>query len=294
MSSPPAAARARLAGAAMILASAVVWPCMDAVAKHLAAAGYPTPQIAWGRYAANVVLLAPFVLARHGARSLLPPLRPLHLLRVALPVAVTVLLFHGFAHMPFAEASALLFVNPLLITAASGPALGERVGLSRWLAVAAGFLGALLVVRPGTALFSWHSMAPLGAAACFAASVILNRKLKGDVPALATTLHFGVLATVGLLPVAAAGGWRPFDLPFVGWLVLMAVFGGLALWLITAGYERAEASFLAPFHYVELAVATAIGVAVFGEVPGPVAGAGIALIVAAGLWVALRGERGAG
>ncbi|HET9554032.1 MAG TPA: DMT family transporter [Anaeromyxobacteraceae bacterium] len=288
MSAPPSAAPARATGVAMILASAVVWPCMDAVAKHLAAAGYPTTQIAWGRYAANVLLLAPLVLARHGPRALLPPLRGLHLVRVALPVGVTVLLFYGFAHMPFAEASALLFVNPLLITAASGPALGERVGLSRWLAVAAGFAGALLVIRPGSGLFTWASLSPLGAAACFAASVILNRKLKGDVPALATTLHFGVVASVGLLPLAAAGGWRAFDATFVGWLALMAVFGGLALWLITAGYERAEASFLAPFHYVELACATAIGVLVFGEVPDAVAASGIALILGAGLWVALR------
>jgi drug/metabolite transporter (DMT)-like permease len=173
MSAP--AARARTAGTAMILASAVVWPFMDAVAKHLAAAGWPTPQIAWGRYAANVLLLAPLVAARHGGRALLPSPRPLHLLRA-------------------------------------------------------------------------------------------------------------------LLPVAGLGGWRPPDASFAAWLVIMAVFGGLALWFITAGYERAEASFLAPFHYVELGVATVIGVAIFGEVPDALAGAGIALIVAAGLRVALRRE----
>jgi drug/metabolite transporter (DMT)-like permease len=288
---PPATpARRRAAGTAMILASAVVWPFMDAIAKRLAAEGWPTAQIAWGRYAANVLLLAPLVVARHGARSVLPSPRPLHLLRALLPVGVTVLLFHGFAHVPFAEATALRFVNPLLITALSGPVLGERVGLPRWLAVGAGFAGALLVVKPGTAVFTWHSLAPLGAAACFAAAAVLNRKLSGDVPAVATTLHIGLVGVVAVLPLAGLGGWRPPDASFVAWLVLMAVFGGLALWFITAGYERAEASFLAPFHYVELGVATAIGVAIFGEVPDALAGAGIALIVAAGLWVALRRE----
>lgn len=285
---PAPAARRRAAGTAMILASSVVWPFMDAVAKRLAAEGWATTQIAWGRYAANVLLLAPLVVARHGARAVRPSPRPIHLLRALLPVGVTVLLFHGFAHVPFAEASALLFVNPLLITALSGPVLGERVGLSRWLAVAAGFAGALLVIKPGTSVFTWHALAPLGAAACFAASAILNRKLTGDVPAMATTLHVGLLGLVAILPLAGLGGWRPIDAPFAGWLVLMAVFGGLALWFITAGYERAEASYLAPFHYVELAVATTLGVVIFSEVPDAVAGAGIALIVAAGLWVALR------
>jgi drug/metabolite transporter (DMT)-like permease len=285
---PRTATRARAIGTAMVIASAVVWPCMDAIAKHLAERGWPTSQIAWGRYAAGLVLLAPLVLARHGARRLLPPLRPVHLVRVALPVGVTLLLFHGFATMPFAEASALLFVNPLLITAFSGPALGERVGLSRWLAVGVGFAGALLVIRPGTEVFSWSALAPVGAAVCFAAAAVLNRKLKGDVPALATTLHFSVVATVGILPLAAGGGWRPLDASFLALLSVMAVFGGLALWLITAAYERAEASHLAPFHYGEVAVATALGVALFGEVPDLVAGLGIALIVAAGLWEALR------
>ena len=288
--STTAPARARAAGTAMILASAVVWPFMDAIAKWLAADGWPTPQIAWGRYAVNVLLLAPLVAARHGARAVLPSPRPVHLLRALFPVGATVLLFHGFAHVPFAEASALFFVNPLLITALAGPMLGERVGWSRWLAVAAGFAGALLVIKPGSALFTWHALAPLGAAACFAAAAVLNRKLSGDVPAMATTLHIGLLGLVAILPLAGLGGWRPAEAPFAGWLLLMAVFGGLALWLITAAYERAEASLLAPFHYVELGVATALGVAVFGEVPDALAGAGIALIVAAGLWVALRPE----
>jgi len=285
---PHPASRTRLAAVGMILLSAVVWPCMDAIAKHLAARGIPVGQIAWGRYTANVVLLAPVVAIRLGPRALLPPLGGLHLLRVALPVVVTLLLFAGLTAMPFAAASALLFVNPLLITALSGPVLGERIGLARWLAVGLGFAGALLVIQPGASVFRWVALAPLGAAVAFAAAAILNRKLKGDVPPLATTLHFGVVATVCLLPLAAGGSWRAFDAVLLGWLALMAVFGGLALWLITAAYERAEASVLAPFHYVELACATGLGVIAFGEVPDAATGAGIALILAAGLWVALR------
>lgn len=289
-----AAARSRLAGVGMVLLSAVVWPCMDAVAKHLGEGGVPVGQIAWARYTASLLVLAPVVLLRDGPRALLPPLRGLHLVRVVLPVLVTLFLFAGFTQMPFASASALLFVNPLLITAFSGPVLGERIGPARWLAVALGFAGALLVLRPGAGVFRWGALAPLGAAVAFAAAAVLNRKLKGDVPPLATTLHFGVVAAVGLLPLAAAGGWRPFDAPFLGWIALMAVFGGLALWLITAAYERAEASTLAPFHYVEVAGATALGVLVFGEVPDALTAAGIALIVLAGLAVVLRPAPGAG
>jgi drug/metabolite transporter (DMT)-like permease len=285
--------RAPLVAVGMILLSAVVWPCMDAIAKHLAERGVPIGQIAWGRYTANVLLLAPVVAWRLGPRALVPPLSAVHLLRTALPVLVTVLLFVGFSTMPFAAASALLFVNPLLITALSGPVLGERIGLARWLAVGLGFAGALLVLKPGTGVFRWGALAPLGAAVAFAGAALLNRRLKGDVPPLATTLHFGVVAGIGLLPFAARGDWRPFDAVLLGWLALMAVFGGLALWLITAAYERGEASALAPFHYLELACATALGVAVFGEVPDMITAAGIALIVAAGLSVVIRPGPGA-
>jgi drug/metabolite transporter (DMT)-like permease len=285
----PAAPRPhRLAAVGLILLSAVIWPCTDAVAKHLALQGVPTNQLAWGRYAAGSLLLAPVVALRHGGRALLPPLRGWHLLRVALPVLVTVFLFAGLAHMPFAAASALLFVNPLLITALSGPALGERVGVARWLAVALGFAGALLVIRPGAGVFQWTSVAPLAAAFAFAGAAVLNRKLKGDVPPVATTFHYGVVAVIALLPMAAAGAWRPFDAALVGWIFLMAVLGGVALWSIVLAYERAEASTLAPFHYAELACATVLGVIVFGEIPDAVTTAGIAVIIAAGLWVVLR------
>ena len=92
-------------------------------------------------------------------------------------------------------------------------------------------------------------------------------------------------ATRSLRGEAAGLGWRPFDAGLVAWLAAMAAIGGTAMWLVTAAYERAEASVLAPFHYVELAAAVAIGLAVFGERPDPVSIAGIALILAAGLAV---------
>lgn len=283
-----AAARARAVAVLMVVLSAVVWPMVDAIARVLSDRGVPATQIAWGRYTLNAALLLVPVLRRHGRAALLPRLAGPNLLRVLLPAVVTVLFFVGIAHLPFASASALLFVNPLLITAASGPVLGERVGAARWAAVGVGFAGALLVMRPGTDVFSWASLAPLGAAAAFAAVAVLNRRLAGDAPALATTFHYGLVSSVVLLPFAAGGGWKPLEPAVLGPLAVMAVFGGLAMWLVTSAYERAEASALAPFHYGELVFATGIGVVAFREIPDAVTLAGIALIVGAGLWVATR------
>lgn len=272
-----------LAAVLMVLASAALWPLMDAVGKHLVVAGYPAVEVAWARYAVNALFLLPVALARGGRGSLLPRRSPLHLLRAALPSAVTALLFVGLGHMPLASASALLFVNPLLTVALSALFLGERVGVRRWAAVALGFAGALVVLRPGTEVFTWASLAPLGAALCFSTTAILNRRLAGEASPLATTLHYAVAGSAVLLPWSAAGNWHPLGPAAVGWLALGAVVGSGCLWLVTTAYERAQASALAPFHFAELAAATAVGWIVFGEMPDATAVAGIALILAAGL-----------
>jgi drug/metabolite transporter (DMT)-like permease len=267
----------------MVLASSALWPLLDAVGKHLVVAGYPAVQVAWARYSVNVLFLLPVALSRGGRGSLLPRRSPLHLLRAALPSVVTALLFVGLGHMPLASASALLFVNPLLTVALSALVLGERVGARRWAAVAIGFVGALVVLRPGTEVFRWASLAPLAAALCYSTTVILNRRLAGEASPLATTLHYAVAGSVILLPGATAGNWRPLDLAAVGWLSLGAVVGSGCLWLVTSAYERAQASALAPFHFAELAAATAVGFVAFREMPDAAALVGIGLILAAGL-----------
>ena len=272
-----------LGAALMVLASAALWPLLDAVGKHLVVSGYPAVQVAWARYSVNVLFLLPVALSRGGRGSLLPRRSPLHLLRAALPSVVTALLFVGLGHMPLASASALLFVNPLLTVALSALVLGEQVGARRWTAVAIGFVGALVVLRPGTEVFRWASLAPLAAALCYSTTVILNRRLAGEASPLATTLHYAVAGSVILLPGATAGNWRPLDLAAVGWLSLGAVVGSGCLWLVTSAYERAQASALAPFHFAELAAATAVGFVAFREMPDAAALVGIGLILAAGL-----------
>jgi drug/metabolite transporter (DMT)-like permease len=274
----------------MVLLSAAIWPLMDGIAKHLVTSGVPAVQVAWGRYAANVLLLAPVAAARLGRKALLPRAAPAHLLRAALPGLVTALLFVGLGHMPFAAASAVLFANPLITVALSALVLGEHVGPRRWAAVAAGFGGALLVIRPGAALFQWASLAPLGAAVCFSVTAILNRRLAGQASPLATTLHYAVAATVVLLPGAALG-WQRFDATLVAWLALSSVFGSLSLWLVTVASERADASVLAPFHFAELGAAAVVGWIAFGEVPGGATLAGIVVILGAGLLATWRGGR---
>ncbi|HWE24897.1 MAG TPA: DMT family transporter [Myxococcales bacterium] len=274
-------------GVVMVISSAVIWPFMDAVARRLGEAGVPATQIAWGRYVLTGALLVPVVLARAGRRGLLPRPEPLHVIRAIIPAAIAVIFYMGLLFLPLASASALLFTNPLFITAFSALFLRERVAPYRWAIVATGFAGVLLVIRPGVDVFHPGALLPIATAIGFAALAVLNRKLAGGTPAIATTLHYSVVGVVLLSP-AAVLGWRPFDATLVIWLAIMAAIGGTAMWLVTAAYERAEASVLAPFHYVELVSAVAIGFVVFRETPEPSAIAGIVLILTAGVAVTYR------
>lgn len=284
--------RRETTGVAMVIASAAIWPFMDAVARHLGENGVPATQIAWGRYVLNAIVLLPFVFARGGGRAVLPRWEPLHIVRVTIPAVIAVIFFVGLRYLPFASASALLFTNPLFITAFSAIFLRERVGALRWAIVAVGFAGVLLVLRPGVEAFRPGALLPIVTAIGFAAWAVMNRKLAGDTPAIATTLHSSIIAAVVLAP-AAFFRWRPFEAVLVGWLAVMAIIGGTAVWLVTAAYERAEASVLAPFHYVELIAAVTIGLAIFHETPDAAAIAGIALILASGFAVSYRPERAA-
>jgi drug/metabolite transporter (DMT)-like permease len=274
----------------MVVFSASIWPLMDAIARHLGEIGVPATQIAWGRYVGSAALLLPFVLARSGRSALLPRWEPLHLVRAVIPAFIGVVFFVGLRFLPFASASALYFTNPLFITVFSAMFLSERVRAARWAAVAAGFAGALLVIRPGAELFRAGALLPLVSAIGFAAVAVMSRRLAGHTPASATTFHYSLIGAIALAPTAALG-WRSFDPALVLWLLAMAVIGGSATWLFTVAYERAEASVLAPFHYVELAAAVVVGFAVFGETPDLPALAGIALILGAGLAVSWRPRR---
>jgi drug/metabolite transporter (DMT)-like permease len=286
----PGGIRSETAGVAMVIASAAVWPFMDAIARHLGEEGVPVTQVAWGRYFLNAIVLLPIVFARGGGRAVLPRWEPLHIVRVIVPAVIAVIFFVGLRYLPFASASALLFTNPLFITAFSAIFLRERVGALRWAIVAVGFAGVLFVLRPGVEAFRPGALLPIVTAIGFAAWAVMNRKLAGDTPAIATTLHSSIIAAVVLAP-AAFLGWRRFDAVLVGWLAVMAIIGGTAVWLVTAAYERAEASVLAPFHYIELIAAVAIGFAVFRETPDTAAIAGIGLILASGLAVSYRPGR---
>ncbi len=274
--------------AALFLFAMFCFIGMDAVAKWLTGQ-IDLVMIVWGRYAAQTLLL----LLLFGP-SLPRRLRTRHVrlqtARSLLLLGATFLFFAGLEALPLSEATAIFFVAPLIVVALAGPMLGEPIGPFRWMAVAVGFGGMLMIQQPGAAAFQWASLLPLGAAACYAAQQIATRKVTAGDPAT-TTLIFTALAGTVLISCIAPFFWQTPDWRQALAMLAMGAIGGLGHFSMILALARAPASALAPFDYSSLVWAALIGIVVFDEILPPLTLAGAAIIAGAGLFVLWRERR---
>ena len=248
--------------------------------------------IIWARYLAQTVLMAGLFTPRMG-RRVFQTLRPwLQLARGLSLVGISILFISGLKFIPLAEATAVIFLTPLLVTIASAM-LGEAVSRSQWLAVGCGLLGVMIIVRPGGALFTPAILLPFGAAVCFTLYQLLTRRLSGtDHPVTSNFLSslVGTLVTSALVLLE----WRT---PSLQDTAMMAALGAMAMTghlLLTHAFRFASAAMLAPFTYAQIIFAGVVGLLLFGHAPDFGAMLGMAVIIASGLgmaWVQGRQAR---
>lgn len=278
-------------GIVLMLAAMAVVPVMDGVAKHLSAS-FPVLQVVWARYFFHLLILLPVVLWRHGAGALLLRNPWLQVARGGFLLGSTVLFFAAIAVMPIADALALVFVAPLVVTALSPLILGERVGLRRWTAVGVGFVGVVVIVRPGLSAFHPGMLLALGAGTVYAFYSLATRKLSGSAPPLVTLVYtalLGALVMSALVPVV----WTPPGTKDLFWMVLMGALAAGGHFLVIKSFEHAEASLLAPLGYSEIVMATVVGYVAFGDFPDAWTWLGVAIVITSGVYVSLRERRGA-
>lgn len=273
----------------MAAAQILVMPANDATVKYLVAS-LPAVQLTWARFFGNLVLLAPFVLARHGPAALRVSDPRLQLLRGLVIVAANLTFIAAVGTVPLADAIALIFVAPLVVTALSHLLLGEPVGPWRWAAVLIGFAGALVIIRPGMNEFGWTALLPLAAALCYALYLLITRRLVGTAPALVTqTITAAVGAAIASLLVPFV--WQA---PTAGETALMVFIGTASCvghLLITVAHDHAEASTLAPLTYLSIVGATLFGWLIFGDLPDALTLAGAAIVIGSGLFIGLHARR---
>ena len=286
-------------GVALVLLMAVCFATLDTTAKYLGQA-LPVLLVLWARYAVQAVVMGLWLGLRalRGGGNLFACGHPrFQMLRGALLLGCSALLFFGIQHMPVAEFTAVAMLAPVLVTLMAAALLRERLSPLRALLVLGGFAGALLVVRPGSGLFGWAALMPLAMALVYAAYQLLTRKLAGLEHPLTTHFYTGAVGTaivsVVLLasPVQARASLAAA--PVSLWLLM--VFAGLAgtaghLCLILA-VGLAPLAVLMPFTYTQIGFASLGGWWVFGHVPDGWAWIGMAVVAACGataVWLNLR------
>ncbi len=298
--------RSTTLGAAWAIAAVFCFSVNDVFIKFLSGS-YALHEIVLIRSSVGLLVVLGLIVPLAGGLARLKTQRlGAHILRGLCVVFANLCFFLGLAAMPLAEAVAIFFVSPLLISLASVVFLGETVGARRWSAIAVGLVGVLIVLRPGTSAFQYAALLPLAAAFGYAGLHVLTRKIGGTEGGASLIFYVQLTFLVVSLLIGLVLGDGKFEgsqqpslaflfrawiwpTPEDAWILLFvgvtSAFGGYA---IGQAYRMSEAALVAPFEYAAMPLAILWGILVFGEVPDVIAIAGIVLILASGLFLVWR------
>ena len=255
---------------------------MDAAAKALLET-YPTAVVIWARFAGHLLFVALYLRSRF-IPSLVTAWPWLHVARSLTQLGATVFFFASLNFVGLAEATALASISPLLITLGAGLFLGEVLGLQRLIGVGVALIGALIVIRPGTEVFSPAALLPLICACCFAANMLLTR-LVGTRESPWAAMIYAAVAGMAVTSLALPFYWQGIAWADVPLFLVLGFLGAVAQLLIIRAYSVAEASAMAPFGYLDIVFATLWSILIFAEYPDAFTITGALVIVAAGLYV---------
>jgi len=278
--------RDTMRGIASMLLCVLIFGVMDALVK-LAAEHHPTGQIIFFRNLFAFVPLFFFIRRAGGLAVLRTRYVTQHVVRSITGASSMALTFLAFALMPLADAVAIGLSAPIFLTALSVPLLSEKVGWRRWSAVGVGFVGILVITRPGSGVFGLLALLPLGSAVLYAVAMIQIRKVATREPAATMAFYFTLCAA---LLGAASLPWQwvtPSPL-MLACLISIGILGGLAQMALTEAYRLAPVSVVAPFEYSALLVAAVLGFAIWGQIPDLFVWLGAGIVVASGLYILHR------
>ena len=271
----------------LMLGATLCFAALDATSKHLSKT-YPIPMMVWGRYTFHCLMMLIF-LAPSMRLQLIATSRPIaQVTRALLLVGTTGFAMAGFSLMPLAESTAILFITPLVVVILSHWLLKESITGGHWMAVVAGFCGALLIARPGGALslqgIFWMSLA----AACYSFYQVQTRQLSPTENTVTMLFYTALVGTVSMTLAAPLywGGPIP-DWIDAALIASLGIYGGTGHLMLTRAFRYAAASFLSPFLYAQLIWAILLGSVFYDHLPDLLSIAGMAVIAASSLSIAL-------
>jgi drug/metabolite transporter (DMT)-like permease len=280
-----------LVGISFVVLAVACFSGLDTVAKYLAVTGTPVLQVVLMRFLMAFVLVLVVFLPQHGTQLFYTRNPKLELARALMLLLTSSFNFMALRYLPLTVTAAISFSAPLLITALSIPLLRERVGWRRWVAIFVGFVGVLIVVRPGGTGFHWAMLLSIAATFAFAFLSIINRSLAG-VDSVHTQQFYSMgVAVIFLTPVAIPIWIWPDDMWVWFWFLAMGVLAFVGHLLMTAAFRYASASTLAPFNYPQIIFMSVLSWLIFSQPPDIAIYVGAPLVVGSGLYVWFRERR---
>ncbi|MDG2032446.1 MAG: DMT family transporter [Rhodospirillales bacterium] len=269
--------------------ASILFSMKDGFAKYLGLT-YPVLEIIWIQYSAMLIIFLPIVVIKYGWANLMPKSPKAQLMRGIYAVSAVGLFYLAVTDIPLADATALIFITPIIVTILSPFMLKEHVGFRRWIAVFVGFGGVLLIVQPGLQELRMGTLAGLSAGFLFALFSISSRKLAQQDAPLLTVVYTALVGAVGLTVATPAFFVipAPSDIwPFVGMVVLAA----LGQVMMMHAFVAAPAVVVTPFFYVTILAASGIGYYVFGDFPNSLSWVGVVVLIGVGIYIAVRESR---
>ena len=274
-------------GILVLLLAIFLFTLMDATAKYLGQY-YPVPQVVWARYMGNFVVVAIYF-----RTSYVPSLRSrqpgLQFLRALTQLASASLFFTSLQYIGIAEATAIMDINPVLITLGAGLFLHEYIGWRRILGIIAALIGAMIIIRPGMGVFHPAAILPLIGAFTYAAGALLTRVVRTD--GLATSVVWSVLVGTIATSLLVPFFWQPIQMEHLWAFLIIGLLGAVSQALIVYAFSLAEAGAIAPFGYTSLIWAALWGWLFWGVFPDQWTVIGAVIIVVAGLYIWSRENR---
>ncbi len=260
--------------------------CMDSIAKYASTIFEPL-QVVWARYFFHMVLMVIFLAPTQGLKLIRTANPKLQIFRSMLLLGATVCFFTALKYIPLADAGAMGSTSPLFVTVLSVLILGEKVSFRRWSAVIIGFMGALIILRPGLSAVHPAMFLVVGMSFFYASYQIATRKLAG-VDGSLTTLFYTALVGTLVMSATVPFFWTMPDLQGWGILAVIGLIGGVSHFIIIQAFSFTTASTAAPFSYTQLIWTAIFGYFIFGDLPDNFTIIGALIIVASGLYILYR------
>jgi drug/metabolite transporter (DMT)-like permease len=278
-----------LAAIALMVVAVGMFGFLDAVAKYLSQS-LPVIQVVWMRFVMHLVLAALLLQIWKGFDRFATKRPVLQISRGLFLLGTTIFNFWALLYLQLAETASIMFAGPIVVAALAVPLLGEKVGPRRWAAILVGFLGVLIVTRPGLDGLGWPALISVGAMVSFALYSLATRVLAQTENEAGLVLYTALIPALALAPWAIAVWQWPTDA--LSWVLMLAtgILGGGGHWLLIKAHQGAGASTLAPFMYTQIVWMVLLGWLVFADIPTTWTILGAGIIIGSGLYLLYREE----